>query len=425
MKTKTFLLTVVVCALGIAARAQAPNGTVYIESNIGHVPGQNSILAFRRDTAGHLTQFGEFRTGGTGVHPIEITLSNLGGTLGPFDSDQNIVMNWEGTKLFAVNSGSDSIAVFDVKRDGKLEPVKGSPFPSGGVHPVSLGLAACGDILVVVNKDYDLARPGFDPSRRAPNYTTFHVTPNGKLIRVPKSTILAGQGGRIGPGNPTPSQALISPGGRLVFDADTFGNTVHSLAIRRNGRLDRSASLATPASEWNPLPPFGNLLPNPAKRPFVLGLVAHPREEVFYAGFVFEGRVGVYTYDREGKFQFVRSSEAGLGICWLATNAAGNRVYTSNTLLNSISVLDTSDPLKPVKLQDFVLAGPPAGSEQMALDRRGEFLYVISQKALDIMPPEANELHVLRLAANGTIAAQTDRVVINVFPSLPQGVVAR
>jgi hypothetical protein len=372
-----------------------------------------------------LTRLGEFPTGGTGVHPLPINPGNLGGTLGPFDSDQNLIFNWDATRIFAVNSGSDTVAVFDVKADGRLSPVKGSPFPSGGRNPVSVGLASRGDILVVVNKDYDLTRPGFNVGQRAPNYTTFRSEGSGKLIPVPHSTIVAGQGGTRGPGNPTPTQALVSPTGQLVFDADTFGTAIHSFVVRPNGRLERAASQGTPAAERAPIPPFGDLLPNPAGRPFVLGLIAHPREPVFYAGFVFEGRAGVYTYNRDGEFHFVRSVAAGLGICWLTTNASGNRLYTSNTLLNAISVLDTSDPLHPVKLQDFTLAGPPAGSEQLTLDVRGAYLYVISQQAIVGMPPESNALHVLRIAPNGTIAAQTDRVVIPVSPSCPQGVIAR
>ena len=275
------------------------------------------------------------------------------GDAGAFDSDQNLVFNWDATRIFAVNSGSDTIAVFDVQGDGSLVPVKGSPFPSGGTQPVSLALAAGGDILAVVNKDYDLSRLGFDPSRRKPNYTALRVNPNGKLIPVPHSTVVAGEGGEVGPGNTTPSQALLSPNGRLIFDADTFGTAIHSLAVRQNGRLERAASHGTPASELDPIPPFGSLIPNPTGRPFVLGMVAHPREPIFYAGFVVEGRAAVYTYDRAGDFHFVRSAPAGLGICWLTTDTSGRRVYTSNTLLNSISVLDTSDPLNPVKIQDF------------------------------------------------------------------------
>jgi hypothetical protein len=401
---------------------------VYVESNIGHIPGRNSILAFKRDAAGHLTQFGEYLTGGTGVHPNDITLGNLAGTLGPFDSDQDIIMNFDDTQLFAVNSGSDTIAVFDVRSDGGLVPVKGSPFPSGGTQPVSLGLSPSQDTLVVVNKDYDLKRPGFNVKKRSPNYTAFRVKPDGKLDSPSK--IEAGKGGGFGPGNTTPTQAMVSPKGGLVFDADTSGSAIHSFTIRPNGNLERVATHGTPSFEFIPFP----LIANPAGRPFVLGLVAHPREPVFYAGFVFEGKAGVYTYNRTGEFQFVRSATAGLGICWLAVNGAGDRAYTSNTLLNSVSVLDTTDPLNPVKLQDFPLPGAPlppapglagAGSEQLALDVRDEYLFVVTQKSLDIMSPNANALHVLRIAPDGTIAEQTDRVVISVAPSLPQGVVAR
>jgi DNA-binding beta-propeller fold protein YncE len=282
-------------------------------------------------------------------------------------------------------------------------------------------LAAGESVLVVVNKDYDLGRPGFAVSEREPNYTSFRVNPNGRLIPVPFSTVSAGHGGAIGPGNPTPSQALVSPDGRLVFDTDTFGTEMESLRVDISGRLEHVASLPTPASEFVPFP----LIPNPAMRPFVLGSAVHPTQRVLYAGFIVSSVAGVYTYDLSGNLQFVRSVPAGFGICWVIFNAAGDRVYTSNTLSNTIAVIDTSDPLNPVKIQEFPLEGPPSGSEQMALDRSGEFLYVIGQKTLDIMPPDANELHVLRIGSDGRIAAQTDRKVIPVVPSLPQGVAAR
>ena len=146
---------------GSTATAQAPKGVVYVESNTP----TNRILAFRRDDRGYLTPLSgsPFGTGGSGVHPIDPAV------LGPFDSDQNLIVNPDRTRLFAVNSGSDTVAVFDIRPDESLVAVEGSPFPSGGVNPVSLGLA--GNILVVVNKDYDLGRPGFNPAARKPNYT--------------------------------------------------------------------------------------------------------------------------------------------------------------------------------------------------------------------------------------------------------------
>ena len=59
----------------------------------------------------------------------------------------------------------NSIAIFDMFDDGSLQPVPGSPFPSGGKNPVSIGLA--GDKLYVVNKNDD---PGRDMSGSKPDY---------------------------------------------------------------------------------------------------------------------------------------------------------------------------------------------------------------------------------------------------------------
>lgn len=423
MTKKTIIMLIAVGILSAAAMAQAPRGIVYVESNIGHLAGQNSILAYKRDNAGRLNKFGEFPTSGTGVHPLGIELGNLPGTIGPFDSDQNLILNAAGTRLYAVNSGSDTIAVFDVRADGSLVPVKGSPFPSGGTNPVSVGLADDENVLVVVNQDYDIVRPGFDVSRRAPNHTAFRINANGKLIQIPHSTIIAGQGGSIGPGNPTPSQALVVPGGRLVIDADSFGSSITSFKVGTNGRLEFASSADTPTSEFVAFPG----LPIPSGRPLVLGLAAHPHEPVFYAGFGFSlpGRVAVYTYDSTGAVQFVRSVSADLGTCWIVINKAGDRVYAINTLVNTVTVLDTSDPLNPVNLENFQLAGPTSGAQQAALDESGEYLYVVSQQAVAGTPAESNAVHVLKLAADGKIAEETDRVVIPVEPSLPQGVAAR
>jgi hypothetical protein len=65
------------------APATAHN-VVYVMSN-NPTPGKNSILAYRRSSAGKLTPIGEFRTGGTGYY-------NANERLGPDDSDQEIMV---------------------------------------------------------------------------------------------------------------------------------------------------------------------------------------------------------------------------------------------------------------------------------------------------------------------------------------------
>jgi hypothetical protein len=106
---------------------------VYVE---GNDPAGNAIFAFaRNDTDGSLAQIpgSPFSAGGLGI--------TFATALGPFELDQAIIFNSTDTLLFAVNGGSDTIAVFNINVDGSLVPVAGSPFPSGGSNPVSVGLS--------------------------------------------------------------------------------------------------------------------------------------------------------------------------------------------------------------------------------------------------------------------------------------------
>jgi len=406
---------------GINAPARDPGGVVYVESNTP----RNRILAFQRDERGDLTPLpgSPFPTGGSGVHPIDPSV------LGPFDSDQNLILNPDRTRLFAVNSGSDTVAVFDIKPDGGLAAVEGSPFPSGGANPVSVGLA--GDILIVVNKDYDLGRPGFNPVARKPNYTTFRVDSQGRLTPVPSSTVDANPGGvfngGVGPGNPNPSQALVARGNGVIFDADFFGFKLHSLLLQPDGRLRRVESRGLPPSE-SPVQgvnPFGFAFP--------LGLQVHPKETVLYVGFVLDQKVGVYDYDsRTGNFQFVRSvagdGDALTGVCWLITNPEGTRLFTANNFNNTVSILDIKDPRRPAVMQTLTLKQglKNASPNQIALSPCGRFLHVVTQLGAPGQDPKANSLQVLSIDDDGRL-----RLVDSVYlsepdapTSRPQGVVA-
>jgi hypothetical protein len=113
-------------AMVIAARTPAwCADVIYLESNSTTA---NSVLAFKFDFTKAPTLISTTPTGGIGVFDKTFAL-------GPFDSDQNLIENPEGTLLFAVNSGSNSIAVFLINSDGSLTAVDGSPFPSAGSDP--------------------------------------------------------------------------------------------------------------------------------------------------------------------------------------------------------------------------------------------------------------------------------------------------
>src|SRR5947209_8643977 len=189
------LLTVALSGLAVWGQSTA----VYVESNRAD---HNSILAYR-NIGGTLAFLGEFPTNGKGVFDLSLKL-------GPFDSDQAVMTNAEGTVLYAVNSGSDSIAAFRVSADGRLSPLLGSPFASGGTNPVSVGISR--DTLAVVNKAMDPSRPQLNQ----PNYTSFSLASDGSVENGPLSTTAA-------PIGSSPSQADISSGKRLLFDAQFLG----------------------------------------------------------------------------------------------------------------------------------------------------------------------------------------------------------
>lgn len=347
---------------------------VYTESNIS-TPGGNSILAYSRERGGRLKPLpgSPFSTRGTGV--IDASLA-----LGPFDSDQLITTNAEHTLLFAVNPGSNSVAVFHIQPDGALVHVQGSPFPSGGSNPVSVGLAK--DTLVVVNKAMDPAQ-----TVRTPNYASFHVAADGQLSPLAASIV------SVTPGS-SPSQALVPANARFAFGSDFLGGTLQSFAIQADGSLTQNLP-----QRVADLPFTGSAAPHLA-----LGLAAHPSRPIVYAGLVTISKVAVYQYDGNGVLSFVRAvDDSGAGVCWIRVSADGTRMYTSNTGDNSISVYDTTDPFKPVQIQRQVLKGV-GSSFQLELDASGRTLFAISQRAAATTPlGEGSNLHVLNVRPDGRV----------------------
>jgi 6-phosphogluconolactonase (cycloisomerase 2 family) len=381
------------------ADEESPTATaknvVYVESND---PAGNAIFAFRRDDQGRLTPIpgSPFPTGGAGITPTF--------ALGPFDSDQNVIVSPDHTMLFAVNGGSNSIAVFGINPDGSLTPAPGSPFFSGGSNPVSVGLA--GNVLCVVNQDQDPGHPGLF----LPNYVSFKVTRAGQLVPVRDSAVFVDAGS-------SPSQALISPDSRVVFGAEFLGGLLRTLRIGPGGRLIPAAAQPLPASEFADT----GAPPNP------LGLAVHPNRRLLYVEFVTISRIGVYRYTSAGDLNFVRTvPDSGKAPCWALVNQAGTRLYASNTGDSSISVYDLEqDPTQPIEIQHLALR-TTGSCFQFALDPSDKFLHVVTQQASPRQDVTANGLNVLAVNPDGTLTEVPSSPTHLPVPNLvrPQGVAA-
>ena len=355
------------------ARGEESTDVVYAESN--SVAG-NSILAFKNDGSGKLTFLSSTPAGGTGVYDPSFAL-------GPFDSDQNLLVSRRRSLLFAVNSGSNSIAVFHIRSDGSLSAVSGSPFPSGGSDPVSVGLL--GDILTVVNKAQD---PAQSTNRTLPNYTTFQVDHDGTLDPVDRSTVPVAYGS-------SPSQALIAAQGPFVFGADFQAGLLQSLVVDEEGRLHQNPPRAIPDSVYAD-----------ANAPHLpLGLRTHPRLPILYVDLVTISKVAVFQYGDHGVLSFVRIvSDSGQGPCWVIANHTGTRLYVTNTGDNSVSVYDLGDPWQPKEIQHLIMAGTTGNPFSTVIDDSDRFVYVSSELSSASSTAAANAIHTLKVGSDGTLS---------------------
>src|SRR5581483_6079588 len=106
-------------------------------------------------------------------------LANPNQAIGPNASEGEIKISNDRKFLLAVNAGDNTIAVFKIFADGTLSPVPGSPFPSGGETPVSIDQWQ--QYIFVLNKSDN----PLQPSTQKPNYSTFMLQGDGSLTPVP------------------------------------------------------------------------------------------------------------------------------------------------------------------------------------------------------------------------------------------------
>jgi 6-phosphogluconolactonase (cycloisomerase 2 family) len=366
---------------GSRPKAPSASGTVYIESNSA-APASNEILAFRYRN-GVLSGQGirRYPTGGSGSHD----LSNSG----VLDADQEVIVNSNRTLLFAVNSSSDTIAIFHIHADGGLVPVAGSPFPSDGAAPSSLGLA--GHTLIVANKAQDGVR---DLTRVRPNYTSFHVHSDGSLSR-PISTIEV-------PAGSSPLQAYVTPDGKVLISSEETG-VFRAFRIGPGGRLRQGPG--SPVRLPTAVFPGGRRVPNvwPA------GLVSHPRQKILYAQLANLSETIVYRWTDQGRLTFVRAlpNPHSFLPCWTHVNAQGTRMYTGNAGSDNMTVFDIAhDPTDPREIQSVRL-NAPGNPWNFQIDPTGRVIFVLDMRATRQIPPgKGNQLHALRIGPGGRLTEE-------------------
>jgi 6-phosphogluconolactonase (cycloisomerase 2 family) len=311
---------------------------------------RNAIAVFQQNMDGTLTEVNgsPFATGGKGL---------AGG-----DIDEQGAIRVHKQFVLAVNPGSDSIAVLRKGSDGKLVPVDGSPFPSGGTAPLSLTVH--GNLVYVANQAPPFAKPTAEP-----NLMGFHLNDEGKLSPIENSKIT------FHPGH-GPAQVEFSPDGKTVavtsgFQDETTGR-IHGYLVQTDGTLKEG-----PGSPLTPKGASG-----------VVGFSWSPDSNRVYVS-NFRGS-SVIVYDVDKKTGGVKQMSEPYGnaekaACWTAITADGKTLYVANFVSNSISSFEVGADGKLALLATTPRrGGTDPDTKDIEISKDGKYLYAVASGAKEI-----------------------------------------
>ena len=346
-------------------------GHVYVLDN--NLTGTNSITIFARTADGALHAEATTPIGGLGS-----VTAFLDGTQG------SLIRTPNGSRLFAVDAGSDQISVLDTDDDGGLR-LRGV-FPSGGAGPVSLSYHD--GLLYVLNA----ANPGTVPTNASANVAGFRVDGWGGLHPIPGATK------PLSTAHPNPAQVQLSPDGRELIVTEKSNNLIDLYRVAGDG------SLSGPTT----VPSVGNY-------PFGIAFdPTHLHELLVDDGF--SGAVTAYQqFDMQLRLVDGPVPDFGVAPCWIVITGDGRFAYVSNADSFSISgyrihsnaTISLLDP-------NGVTATTPRDTFPIeeALSRDSQFLYVLDSRLLNV-PPGPAALSGFRIGDDGHLTAVVDPASIS------------
>jgi 6-phosphogluconolactonase len=324
-----FKITFAVAALAatIGSALAEGSGQVYYETNSA---AGNQVVVFSHGDDGQLVYSGSYPTGGNG------TGTGLG-------SQGALTLSDNGNLLFAVDAGTNDVAVFKV--EGHKLRLAGR-FQSGGTTPISV--TSRGNLVYVLN------------AGSGGNIAGFRSRGDGSIQSIPGSSrTLSGAG--VGP-----AQIQFTPSGNALVVTEKGTNTIDTWPVTHG----LAGTLQTTPS--NGATPFGFDFDNKG-RLFVSEAVG---------GAAGASSASSYWLANSG-WNIASASEPTFqtAACWLAVSPNGQFAYTANAGSGTISgfTIDSSG------LLDLITPGGAtatigAGSHpiDMEFSKGGGYLYVLA-----------------------------------------------
>ncbi len=395
-------------------------GWVYTDSN-NPITGLNSVLALKTQPNGATSpvHIKEYLTGGTGAPFV------LGGPPGTLAGDHEVLTSDDNQFLFAVNQGSNTIAVFKIDRGGReLDAVPGSPFPSGGVAPISIGYR--NGLLVVANHG---APPGASTPPGPSNLTSFQVRGDGSLKQI--STLTEGPEGLI--------DANISPDGHEIVTTGFYSQLIHAVTLSNKGILAEAPGSPAPfpaSMNAGVMTPW--FLP-PALIPLPFGVGFSPNGPYAYVVGAVNQRVAIYKIGANGALTFTGQADnpGGVAGCWIQVTQNGRHAYVSNSFSQDITQFNVSaNGANLTFVARYPL--PSTGTDgQLELSPNDNAIYVLgahddsdaprpqgvpaSPGPILDAPADGNFLESYSIAANGALIHTATTALPVRFSDLPTG----
>jgi 6-phosphogluconolactonase (cycloisomerase 2 family) len=349
---------------------------VFVQTND---PAGNSVISYRRDASGRLTEVATVETHGLGGKIANAPIDALA-------SQGSLVLDRRHHLLIAVNAGSNTVSAFRVRgTDLRLLSVT----TSRGDFPVSV--ATYGDQAYVLNAGGAGSIAGFAITR-------------GGLVPLPDSTRSLGlSNDRIPNFITAPSQVGFSPDGGALIVPTKLNNTIEVFPVS-NGRPAPQPVLNT----------------SNGAVPFSFVFDRHGYLVVTEAG---PGAVSTYTLHQDGTLA-VRSGtvpDGGAAVCWIVS--ARGFTYVSNTGSSTVSAyrVDRSGlatlAVSPTGVVATLAAGKGAPTDS-AVTGDERFVYVLD--------PANGELEGFAVHPDGSLTAAATTTGIPAFSggAGPEGVAA-
>lgn len=283
--------------LGLALLAGTPaaahesgvgSNFVYTMSNAS---AGNSVLGFRAEGDGLFRPMGTFSTGGTGT----------GAGLG---SQGAIALAEGGSRLLAVNAGSNTVSAFVVRADGRLNLL--GTAPSGGADPISV--TARGRLVYVLNAGTNSV--------------------SGLQLGDHGLTPLPGSTRSLSAGAQAPVQASFTPDGELLIVTEKASNTIDTFIVGTHGLLGQ---LITNVSDGTT--PFG----------FDFDRAGRVVVSDASGGVAGASAATSYRTGEDGTLLAINLvPDAQTAACWVVVDRSGNHAYLTNTGSGTVSAYSIS-----------------------------------------------------------------------------------